>query len=85
MSRECSFILSNTDLGIESLTLVNDFSSVFVEVNATWMPSFLSVLLIVFEVFDTQGMVIIDVQLSSNGAWFLIRVFTLWMNLFRHE
>ncbi len=75
MSRECSFILSNTDLGIESLTWVNDFSCVFVEVNVTRMPSCLSVLLIVFEVFDTQGMVIIDVQLSSNGAWFLIRVF----------
>ncbi len=35
----------------------------------------MSVLLIDSEIFGTQGMEIVDVQLRSNGAWFLIRVF----------
>ncbi len=35
----------------------------------------MSVLLIASEIFGTQGIEIVDVQLRSNGAWFLIQVF----------
>ncbi len=40
-------------LGIESLTWASDFRSVFVETNATRIPSGLSVLLIASEIFGT--------------------------------
>ncbi len=48
--------------------------------NATRIPSGLSVLLIASEIFGTKGMQTVDVQLRSNGTWFGIRVFTRSMN-----
>ncbi len=73
MSRECSFILSATDLEVSPMyavvqslhefvdklacfifrTWVSGFPIVFVEANATRIPSGLSVLLIAFEIFGT--------------------------------
>ncbi len=43
-------------LSIESLAWVSDFPRVFVEANATRIPSGLCVLLIAAEIFGTSGM-----------------------------
>ncbi len=56
------------------MTWVIDFLSVFVEANATGIPSGSSVLLIASEIFGTLGMLTVDVQLHSNGAWFVVQV-----------